>query len=184
MNTYSSSAIGRAAALLMAALCSLAAWTPLDAKQNLKNYGDKFQVIVPAYAFGMVAHEGNGSAIWHCAGSLSMMVASVSLLKSHVSETRPDGSRSDSFPSGHSAAAFWGATFIHRRYGIGMALLPYAMAGITAYSRVAARRHYVHDVVAGVAIGCLCVRTFSSRGSCVRISSDGKCACMVREATF
>ncbi|WP_169777035.1 phosphatase PAP2 family protein [Campylobacter mucosalis] len=58
-------------------------------------------------------------------------------------------------PSRHAAGAFSGATYIHKRYGLEQALLPYALATFVAYSRVDARKHYVHDVVAGASIAAL-----------------------------
>jgi membrane-associated phospholipid phosphatase len=38
-------------------------------------------------------------------------------LKHSMHERRPDGSGSDSFPSGHAAVSFAAAATIHRRYG-------------------------------------------------------------------
>ena len=91
-------------------------------------------------------------------------------LKGLVDETRPDGSDRDSFPSGHTASAVSGAAFIHRRYGIKRAIIPYVMAGITGYSRIAADKHYFHDVVAGAAISGIFTWLLVDRYDGVRIS--------------
>ncbi len=53
----------------------------------------------------------------------------------------------------HTASAFSGAAFIHKRYGIKRAILPYLAAGFTGFSRVQAKKHHIHDVIAGAAIG-------------------------------
>ncbi len=74
------------------------------------------------------------------------------LLKYTVREKRPDSSNTDSFPSGHTSSAFAGASFIHMRYGLKYAILPYMAAVYTGYSRIYANRHHSIDVYAGAAI--------------------------------
>ncbi len=77
------------------------------------------------------------------------------LLKKATKRKRPDykeGDKRDSFPSGHTASAFSGATFIHKRYGLKQAIIPYTMAGFVGYSRVQAKRHHKTDVIAGALI--------------------------------
>jgi len=69
-----------------------------------------------------------------------------------IDKDRPDGSNSNSFPSGHTSAAFTGATFIHRRYGLNTALSAYAVASFVGFSRVHAQKHYWEDVIAGAAL--------------------------------
>lgn len=81
------------------------------------------------------------------------------VLKSAVGEHRPRGTHplvaiphSDSFPSGHAATAFAGATVL-------AALLPraapafYLLAVAIAYSRLYVGVHFPLDVAAGAAIG-------------------------------
>ena len=75
------------------------------------------------------------------------------ILKYTVQEKRPDGSNNKSFPSGHTSAAFQGAAFIHLRYGIKYAILPYIGATFVGYSRIVSENHYTHDVIAGATIG-------------------------------
>ena len=48
---------------------------------------------------------------------------------------------------------FFGAAFIHKRYGLEYAVVPYLAAIYTAYSRVHSDRHHMHDVIAGAIIG-------------------------------
>lgn len=73
--------------------------------------------------------------------------------KAVVHERRPDNSDNNSFPSGHAALAFASATTMYRRYGWQTGVPAYALATLTAYARVDARKHHWYDVVAGAAIG-------------------------------
>ncbi|WP_020584711.1 phosphatase PAP2 family protein [Endozoicomonas elysicola] len=61
----------------------------------------------------------------------------------------------NSFPSGHTSAAFGGASFIYSRYGAQWGLPAYAMAAFTGYSWVYAEKHYWDDVIAGASIATL-----------------------------
>lgn len=57
-----------------------------------------------------------------------------------------------SFPSGHAATSFAGATML-ARYLRGRALLLFLLAAAVAFSRVYVGVHYPADVLAGAAIG-------------------------------
>ncbi len=82
-------------------------------------------------------------------------------LKCAVSERRPDHTDMNAFPSGHSALAFMGAEILFQEY---RDLSPwlwiggYSVATATAVLRVHHKRHYVHDVIAGAAIGIGCTK--------------------------
>ncbi|MBP3252284.1 MAG: phosphatase PAP2 family protein [Prevotella sp.] len=77
-------------------------------------------------------------------------------LKQMVGERRPDHSDHRSFPSGHATFAFAGATMLWHEWGH---LSPwvtvggYGLATLVSIDRVVRDRHYLHDVVAGAAIG-------------------------------
>jgi len=77
------------------------------------------------------------------------------LLKRVVRERRPKpyNKSTTSFPSGHTSSAFTSAAFIHKRYGLKYAVVPYILATYVAYSRVQAKKHFVHDVIAGAVLG-------------------------------
>ncbi len=124
-----------------------------EKNSTIAKIGDYMQVIVPAYAFGMAMNEPGWEGARQFAYSFAAMEATVYGLKYTVHERRPNKADSHSFPSGHTASAFSGATFIHKRYGIKRAIIPYAMAGYTAFSRVAADKHWWWDTLAGAAIG-------------------------------
>ena len=98
-------------------------------------------------------------------------VLSVEALKHVVHERRPDGSGIDSFPSGHTAAAFAAARYMDKRYGGSQDWLWYSLAGLTGVARVEARRHHWYDVVAGGTVGFIAADlSTSSRHSALVIT--------------
>jgi hypothetical protein len=76
-------------------------------------------------------------------------------LKALTDRRRPDHRGDDSFPSGHTSAAFAGATLIWRNNGPWLGVPAYAIAAAVGYSRVESGRHFTSDVLAGAAIGTL-----------------------------
>ena len=88
----------------------------------------------------------------------ALMIGSVKGLKEAVGSMRPDGSGRGSFPSGHTAWAFMGATMMAYELGD---LSPwytvgaYTLATGIAVERVLDRHHYPVDVMAGAGIGIL-----------------------------
>ncbi len=89
---------------------------------------------------------------------VGIMAGSVKLLKDGLDEMRPDGSGSGSFPSGHSAWAFLGATMISRELGWRSSWYTfgaYTFATGVAVERVLSKRHFPADVVAGAGIGVI-----------------------------
>lgn len=125
--------------------------------------GNYTQVIVPAYALGMAMNEDGWDGAKQFAFAFTSMEIALGGTKAIVREKRPDGSDRKSFPSGHTAAAFSGATFIHRRYGFKQAIIPYILAAFTGYSRIHAEKHWVHDCVAGAALSALTTWMFVGR---------------------
>ena len=76
-------------------------------------------------------------------------------LKYAINETRPNGTE-HSFPSGHAATAFFGATLLAKEYGENypwIAVGGYAIAGTTAVLRMANNQHWATDVFMGAGIG-------------------------------
>ena len=91
-----------------------------------------------------------------------LFYASTQLLKSAVSELRPDGSDHRSFPSGHTAQAFATATFLSEEYKERLPWMPYAaytLAGSTGILRIANNKHYIGDVLFGAGLGLLSMKT-------------------------
>ena len=85
----------------------------------------------------------------------AMMATMVNGLKHGVNRTRPNGGHG-SFPSGHTATAFMGATLLAHEYGHRSVWFPiagYSVATATGVLRILNNRHYASDVLVGAAIG-------------------------------
>lgn len=89
------------------------------------------------------------------ATGMAVMGIMVNTLKYTVCEMRPDGSRRNSFPSGHTATAFVGAELVRMEYGGWWGVAAYSVAFATGFLRMYNERHWFHDVVAGAGIGIL-----------------------------
>lgn len=91
--------------------------------------------------------------------SYAMMATLVNSIKYTASEMRPDGSTRNSWPSGHTATAFVGATILHKEYGLTRSpwysIAGYSLATATGVMRVLNNRHWVSDVLSGAGIGIL-----------------------------
>lgn len=125
-----------------------------DNKFTVERIGDVLTYALPAYAAGMTFTDKDYKGLVELGLSLGGSQLAIAGLQNIVKEPRPNGGK-NGFPSGHAGAAFSGATFIHKRYGIKPAIVPYALATFVGYSRVQAKWHYVHDVVAGAAVSAL-----------------------------
>ncbi|GAB7141224.1 phosphatase PAP2 family protein [Deferribacterales bacterium RsTz2092] len=146
--------IKRLCVLLLIFFCGLT--VPIYA--DTRSAGNTLMYAVPLYALALTGYHLDGYGSLQLIAATGVTQLASEGLKSATKEKRPDyksGDSKKSFPSGHAAGAFSGATFIHRRYGLNQAIVPYMAATFVAYSRVDARKHYVHDVVAGAAIAGL-----------------------------
>ena len=91
--------------------------------------------------------------------SYAVMAVFVNGIKYTASELRPDGSTHNSWPSGHTATAFVGATILHKEYGLTRSpwysIAGYTVATATGVMRVLNNRHWISDVLSGAGIGIL-----------------------------
>ncbi len=117
--------------------------------------GDIMQILIPATAFAstLVLHDKEGMLQFAKSFIVNQVVTQG--LKYTINKQRPEDGNNDSFPSGHTSAAFQGATFIHKRYGVKYGIPAYIGASFVGWSRVDAKKHYTVDVLAGAAIGIL-----------------------------
>lgn len=84
----------------------------------------------------------------------------VYILKKSIKQTRPDGT-SLSFPSGHTANAFAGATMLSIEYGERYKWVPYASYGIATgvgVMRMVNNKHFISDVLFGAGLGILSMK--------------------------
>ena len=84
----------------------------------------------------------------------------VYFLKKTLKKTRPDGT-AYSFPSGHTANAFAGATMLSIEYGENHKWVPYVSYGVATgigVMRIANDKHYISDVLFGAGLGILSMK--------------------------
>ena len=164
-------------AVAVAMAGSVQAAEPLTSQQrNVQQAGSIARVAIPAGALLLTWVVGPKACAQPCSESNQWLLMGGSPrhdlllalgrtwvittgLKYSMNETRPNGGPR-SFPSGHTSMAFTGAEFIRREYSWRWAIPAYLAAGFVGWSRVEARNHYAHDVVAGAALGILANHDF------------------------
>lgn len=138
-------------------------WTPKRLFPEKSNAVDIMQYAPLSFSWIMklcgaeTRSDWNRMATSHATATIAM-AGSVYLLKENSASLRPDGSDFRSFPSGHSAWAYMGATMIAHEfswkspwYVIG----GYSVASAVAMQRLIDFRHRPCDVAAGAGIGIL-----------------------------
>lgn len=129
---------------------------------TLGNAGDFSTAISGPFTYGFLAAglalpllRDGAQAQRHSLRTLDALASSFLLtegLKASVRERRPDGTDRGSFPSEHASLAFTVAT-TGARFHPREAPYWYLGAALIGESRVEERKHYVHDVLAGAALG-------------------------------
>lgn len=126
----------------------------VDAGDSFGNGGYLAALGAATWGYGLLSGNsdvrGTGSSMMKGLVLDALVVAS---LKSAVGRTRPDGSDTRSFPSGHTSGAFTVSTILARRHGLAVGIPAFGLATFTAVARMEDNRHYLSDVVAGAAIG-------------------------------
>lgn len=127
-------------------------------------FDEYLQYAPVAMLYGMKISGIEGKSDWvrlitTNAISAVIMAGTVNAIKYTVKEPRPDGSRDNGFPSGHTALAFMSAAMVHHEYGMTRSpwysVAAYGIASSTAAMRVMNNSHYVHDVIMGSGMGIL-----------------------------
>jgi len=102
---------------------------------NLRSFG---YTLAQAYATNLVLTQG---------------------IKLATDRMRPDGSSSNSFPSGHTSSSFAVASVVTNYYGKKWGIPCFVFAGLVGVSRIEKGEHWPSDVVAGAALGYISART-------------------------
>ena len=128
---------------------------------EIDNY-TQFSGIALTVGLKLAGVEGRSSWPRLFASSLAsygVMAAFVNGIKYTAKELRPDYSTFNSWPSGHTATAFVGATILHKEYGATRSpwysIAGYSLATATGVMRVLNNRHWISDVLSGAGIGIL-----------------------------
>jgi membrane-associated phospholipid phosphatase len=142
---------------------------------GIETAGDILQLALPATAGLLTLGQKDWDGAIQFGESAALTLGVTYTLKYGVNETRPNGS-DYSFPSGHTSISFCSAEYIRKRYGWEYGIPAYAAAAFVGYSRVEARKHYTHDVIAGAAIGIISSYIFTRpyKGWCVQAEGDSR----------
>ena len=133
-----------------------------DSSDPIRVAGDIGQISTPLYGLYLTYENSDKDGRIQFYKSSVATVLTTHFLKRAIDKPRPDGTNNNSFPSGHTSAAFSGATFIHKRYGFNNAWPVYVVASFVGYSRVYAKKHYWEDVVAGATLAGINTWIFTS----------------------
>jgi len=124
------------------------------------NTPEQVALSLGTYAYGRIFNQPRTAHLGMDLLQAQILTESlVQPLKFATRRERPDQSDRRSFPSGHAAITFAGATVLERHVGWRNSLLAYAAASYVAASRLHDNRHYLSDVVAGAAVGAIAGRT-------------------------
>lgn len=132
-----------------------------DARTGIDDYTRFFG---PLMTVGLKLGGYEGHSDWPrlaVSGAMSYGITTCLIygLKNTATVTRPDGSSNDSWPSGHAAIAFAGATILHKEYGRTrspwFSVAGYGMATTTGMMRILHNRHWASDVLSGAGIGIM-----------------------------
>ncbi|MBQ0114888.1 MAG: phosphatase PAP2 family protein [Bacteroidales bacterium] len=122
----------------------------------------QFAPVVATWGLKALGVEGrSGWARLAVSNALSYitMAAFVNGIKYTTKELRPDGSKANSFPSGHTATAFAAATVLHKEYGLTRSpwysVAGYTVATATGVMRALNNRHWISDIMVGAGIGII-----------------------------
>jgi len=126
-----------------------------DDTSTLRRIGDVLHIALPAAAGGSAAIKRDWEGLLQFGTSFGATVGTFSALKQAIPKDRPDVTDERSFPSGHTAMSFSGASFILTRYGKKWGIPAMATAGFVGYTRIKGQKHYEDDVIAGAGIGLL-----------------------------
>ena len=132
-----------------------------DFKTRIDDYSQFFgPVVTTGLKIGGIEGRSDwGRYLASTAMAYGIMAGFVNGIKYTAKEMRPDGTTANSWPSGHTATAFVGATLLHKEYGMTRSpwysVAGYGVATATGVMRVLNNRHWVSDVLSGAGIGIM-----------------------------
>ncbi len=131
----------------------------------LEGSGDVLQLVLPVAALTTTLIKKDYQGTKEFAFSYGSAMVLTHSLKYLIHKQRPEGrDRYDAFPSGHTASAFSGASFIQKRYGWKYGWPAYVLAALVGVSRMEGPDGYhdIWDVIAGASVGVGTTYLFTS----------------------
>ena len=141
-----------------------------DSNDNKEKLGDILYLLLPASAYASTFYFDDDKGRTQFYKSILTNTVITLGLKNTIKKRRPNGKDNKAFPSGHTSTSFQSAVFLHKRYGLTLAIPHYLGASYVAYSRVDSKNHDTRDVLAGALIGGLSSYFFTSRYKKINIS--------------
>jgi len=122
-------------------------------KSTQEKSGDILQIALPAIAgISTLIYKDGQKGTLQFAKSMLVSIIVTHGLKTIINKKRPNGGNY-AFPSGHTSAAFTGAAFLQKRYGLKIGIPAYVLASYVGVTRVNAKKHDYWDVLAGAIVG-------------------------------
>ena len=147
-------------------------WAQQEKSSNtVEIVGDALQIILPTIAGSIELINKDKKGLIQFATSFTVNVTTIHLMKRIINKPRPGNSGNYAFPSGHTAASFHAAAFIHRRHGWKASIPAYLAAAYVGYSRDrgANNRHDMWDVGAGAILGTAVSFIFASKANSEKV---------------
>ena len=144
-------------------------------KSETERSGDMMQITLPITAFAMTILQNDSEGSYQFLYSFLTTTALTHIVKHTIPDDRPNGG-SLGMVSGHTVAAFQSAAFVHFRYGIKYAVIPYIAASYVAYSRVYSKQHDGDDVLNGFILAMVSTYflTSASEGAAFELNLEPK----------
>ncbi len=139
------------------------------ADETIETAGDIIQILNPLTALGISYFKSDWEGLAQISKTIGVNFVATHVLKRGLNNVklgdyqlgeRPNGGDFN-FPSGHTSAAFSGAWYLHKRYGIRYSAAPLAGAVFVGYSRIHSDHHDLAGVLAGAAVGILSAEIFT-----------------------
>lgn len=146
-------ALGLTSCLSSPALSGSVNLKPLTpTERNIETVGTAVAIALPLTAAGISYFKGDRMGLAQLTVETAFTVGTAYALKEIVREERPDGSDFHSFPSGQTALAASGSSYLWGRYGWQYGLPAFLATQFVSYSRVQARQHHWYDTLTSSAV--------------------------------
>jgi membrane-associated phospholipid phosphatase len=137
---------------------------------TVEEVGDVLQIALPAIAFSIELLRNDKEGMFQFVKAFGVNFLAIHITKRIINKPRPKGGN-HAFPSGHTAAAFQAASFIHKRYGFQWGIPAYLGAAFVGYSRDKGKnnRHDMWDVAGGAVLGSAISFIFAKKANSKKV---------------